>query len=91
LRPDVVMFEELLPWGAMEQATHAAEECDLLISVGTSNLVWPAAELPRVALRAGADVIIVNPDMEGQPNGPRMIPLVGAAGEILPELVRLAR
>ena len=90
LRPDVVMFEETLPWGAMEQATVAAEASDLLFSVGTSNLVWPAAELPRHALRAGARVVIVNPDMEGQPSGPGVIQLVGASGEILPELVRRA-
>jgi NAD-dependent deacetylase len=90
LRPDVVMFEEMLPWGAMERATRAAESCDLFFSIGTSNLVWPAAELPRHALRAGARVVIVNPDMEGQPKEPGVIQLVGASGEILPELVRLA-
>ena len=90
LRPDVVMFEEMLPWGTMERATLAAEDCDLLISVGTSNLVWPAAELPRYAQRAGAEVVIVNPDMEGQPSGRGVTQLVGASGEILPALVRLA-
>jgi NAD-dependent deacetylase len=90
LRPDVVMFEEVLPWGAMEQATLAAESCDLFISVGTSNLVWPAAELPRYALRGGAKVVIVNPEMEGQPSGAGVIQLAGASGEILPELVRRA-
>ena len=90
LRPDVVMFEEMLPWGAMERATLAAEDCHLLISVGTSNLVWPAAELPRHAQRAGANVMIVNPDMSGQPNGRGVTQLVGASGELLPALVRLA-
>lgn len=90
LRPDVVMFEEELPAGAMERAREAAEECDLLLSVGTSNLVWPAAELPRYALRSGAAVVIINPDMSGQPLGARVIPLVGGSGTILPELVRLS-
>ena len=90
LRPDVVMFEEMLPWGAMERATLASGDCDLLISVGTSNLVWPAAELPRYAQRAGAEVLIVNPDMSGQPSGRGVTHLVGASGEILPVLVRLA-
>jgi NAD-dependent deacetylase len=74
----------------MERAALAAERCDVLISVGTSNLVWPAAELPMHALRAGAAVIIVNPDMDGQPDGDRVIPLVGSSGEILPEVVRRA-
>ena len=90
LRPDVVMFEEELPPGAMERAREAAESCDLLLSVGTSNLVWPATEVPRYALRSGADVVIINPDMSGQPIGLRVTYLMGAAGTILPQLVRVA-
>src|SRR5438067_3900647 len=90
LRPDVVMFEEELPEGAMERAREAASHCDVLLSVGTSNLVWPATDVPRYALHGGAQVIIVNPDMEGQPTGRRVTYLVGASGEILPELVKVA-
>ena len=90
LRPDVVMFEEELPPGAMDRAREAAESCDLLLSVGTSNLVWPATEVPRYALRSGADVVIINPDMEGQPIGRRVTYLVGAAGQVLPPLVSQA-
>jgi NAD-dependent deacetylase len=88
LRPDVVMFEEELPEGAMERAREAAQHCDLLLSVGTSNLVWPATEVPRYALRSGAAVVIINPDMSGQPLGSLVVALVGASGAILPELVR---
>jgi NAD-dependent deacetylase len=84
------MFEEELPPGAMDRARSAAESCDVLFSVGTSNLVWPATEVPRYALRSGADVVIINPDMEGQPIGRTVTYLVGAAGTILPELVRVA-
>ena len=89
-RPDVVFFEEDLPPGAMQRAQASATRCDMLIAVGTSNLVWPATEVPRYAIRAGADVLIVNPDMEGQPSGMKVSHLVGAAGEILPRLVRAA-
>jgi NAD-dependent deacetylase len=84
------MFEEELPPGAMERARAAAQSCDLLLSVGTSNLVWPATEVPRYALRSGADVVIINPDMEGQPIGRRVQYLTGAAGQILPQIVRIA-
>ena len=84
------MFEEELPPGAMDRAREAAASCDVLLSVGTSNLVWPATEVPRYALRSGADVVIINPDMEGQPIGRRVSYLVGAAGQILPRLVRQA-
>jgi NAD-dependent deacetylase len=90
LRPDVVMFEEELPPGALERAFEAARRCDFLLSVGTSNQVWPAADIPRHALRGGAHVAIVNPDLTGQPVGYRIIPLAGASGTVLPELVRLA-
>ena len=90
LRPDVVFFEEELPPGALDRAMDAATKCDVLISVGTSNVVWPATEVPRVALRGGAKVIIVNPEMAGQPSRIGVVPLRGAAGEIMPELVRLA-
>ena len=90
LRPDVVMFEEMLPEGALELASEAATSCDVLLSVGTSNLVWPATEVPRLAQRHGAQVVIVNPEMEGQPSGHHVTQLVGKSGDVLPRLVRLA-
>lgn len=84
------MFEEELPSGALDRAFEAARACDLLISVGTSNQVWPAADIPRYALRGGAHVMIVNPDLSGQPVGQHVIPVCGTAGTVLPELVTLA-
>lgn len=90
LRPDVVMFEEMLPVEAMERAQAAAAAADMLISVGTSNQVWPAAELPLIARRSGAAVLIINPDLEGQPWGHRVSYLRGLAGEILPALIAQA-
>ncbi|MCP5522758.1 MAG: NAD-dependent deacylase [Verrucomicrobiales bacterium] len=62
LRPDVVWFGESLPADALAQAWQAAGACDLLFSIGTSTLVYPAAALPEVALDAGASVVEVNPD-----------------------------
>jgi NAD-dependent deacetylase len=91
LRPDVVFFEEDLPFGAMERARAAAERCALLISEGTSNLVWPARELPEFAAARGADVFIVNVELEGQiPARGRVMHLQGQAGDVLPRLVALA-
>ena len=88
LRPAVVMFHEHLPAGAMEQALDAARRCDLLISVGTSSAVWPAAEVPVVARAAGAEVWIVNPDVDGQmPETDRVLHMKGPAGVILPPIV----
>lgn len=90
LRPDVVMFEEELPPGAMDTALARARECDVLLSVGTSNVVWPAAEIPHVAMRAGATVIVVNPDLEGEPRGRTAIGLAGSAGTLMPRLFNSA-
>lgn len=90
LRPDVVMFEEYLDHRVLMKAQAAASECDLFISVGTSNLVAPASLMPQLALDRGARVAIVNPDLSGQPFGHRVTGLPGRAGDVLPRLVELA-
>jgi NAD-dependent deacetylase len=90
LRPDVVWFGEYLPPGALEAGWHAAEHCDVFLSVGTSNLVEPAASLPWHAHRHGAEVIVVNTTAEGQRDGGRIHHLLGKAGEVLPALIVLS-
>lgn len=60
LRPDVVWFGEMLDVATLQRA-QAAARCDLMLVIGTSGLVYPAAGLPAEALRRGAKVIIVNP------------------------------
>lgn len=90
LRPDVVWFGELLPAAALERALAAATSADVFLSVGTSNLVEPAASLPWTAARHGATVIVINPATEGQRSGPRIHHLLGKSGEILPALVAAA-
>ena len=87
LRPDVVMFEEMLSEDALTRARDAARRCDVLLTIGTSAQVWPAAELPLIARESGATVIVVNPDLTGQPTGERVIALAGRAGDVLPRLV----
>lgn len=62
LRPDVVWFGENLPVAALKAATDAADDCDVFLSIGTSTVVYPAAELPFRAARHGALVVEVNPD-----------------------------
>jgi NAD-dependent deacetylase len=60
-RPGVVWFGESLPAEEMSRSWSAARGCDLMLVVGTSAQVYPAAELPHLALEAGARVIEVNP------------------------------
>lgn len=59
LKPDVVLFGEHLPLGAMEEATALAAGADLLLCVGSSLEVWPVAGLAEVTVRAGGKVAIV--------------------------------
>jgi NAD-dependent deacetylase len=59
-KPDVVLFDELLPRGLFWLAQRAIETCDALIVVGTSLEVAPVGDMPLVVLRRGARIIIVN-------------------------------
>ena len=86
LRPDVVWFGEMLPTDAIEAAVTAAENCDVFFSIGTSSVVYPAADLWRRAKDNGAMVIEINKDPTP------LTPLadhsfLGQAGNILPALV----
>lgn len=83
LRPDVVLFGEMLPEGAFERAEAAASACELFFVVGTSALVYPAALLPRLARRAGACVIEVNPE-ETELTPVADATILGRAGDVLP-------
>ncbi|MEO5568719.1 MAG: NAD-dependent deacylase [Gemmatimonadaceae bacterium] len=89
LRPGVVMFEEYLPDEALERARHAAATCNVLLSVGTSNQVWPAAELPGITLHAGGTVVIVNPDLRDQAFHRSVLGIPLPAGEALPRMLQL--
>jgi NAD-dependent deacetylase len=60
LKPDVVMFGELLPAGVMERAAELASRAGLLLVVGSSLEVYPVAGLPEETLSAGGALAIVN-------------------------------
>lgn len=60
VRPDVVWFGESLPEAELRQALQAARNCDLLLSVGTSGVVYPAAKIPELAREHGATVVHLN-------------------------------
>jgi NAD-dependent deacetylase len=61
MRPDVVWFEECLPPSAIGSAIEAARRCDVLFSIGTSSLVYPASHVAQVALQNGAAIVEINP------------------------------
>jgi len=61
VKSDTVMFGEPIPPDAMESCLREAEQADCVLLVGTSAVVYPAAELPVIAYRRGAQLIEVNP------------------------------
>jgi NAD-dependent deacetylase len=62
LKPDVVMFGELLPAAAIERAVELAAGARLLLVVGSSLEVWPVAGLPEETIANGGELAIVNRD-----------------------------
>lgn len=85
LRPDVVWFGELLPPDALNRATRACQNCDVMLIVGTSSVVYPAASLGPAAVQGGAQVFEIN--VEPTDLSPYYTVLQGKAGEVLPELM----
>ena len=83
LRPDVVLFGELLPRGAFELAAERASECELCFVIGTSGLVYPAAGIPEIAKAAGAYVCEVNPERTPLSDLCDEV-ITGKAGEVMP-------
>lgn len=86
LRPDVVWFGEPLPAAAWREAEAAARSADLMLLVGTSAVVYPAAGLAPLARGAGARVMEVNVE-ETPVSGLADCSLRGRAAELLPRLL----
>lgn len=86
VRPGVVWFGEHLPGAAFTSALEAAARCDLMLVVGTSGMVHPAAGLPGRAVEHGARVVIVNP-LPSQLDGHAHEVLRGTAAGLLPCLL----
>jgi NAD-dependent deacetylase len=59
LKPDVVLFGEMLPQDAIDRASELAAGADLLLCIGSSLEVWPVGGLPRLTLDGGGELAIV--------------------------------
>ena len=86
MRPGVVWFGELLPEAAIDQAQAAAQACRVMLVVGTSGAVWPAAGLAALARHSGAQVVIVNP-APSEIDEQAQVVLRGTAAQLLPALL----
>ncbi len=86
VRPDVVWFGEMLPQDALAMAMQASRSAEVMLVVGTSGIVTPAAALPELSRDHGAQVIEINPD-ETPISRVAHLRMVGRSSEMLPQLV----
>ncbi|HSP08612.1 MAG TPA: NAD-dependent protein deacylase [Candidatus Dormibacteraeota bacterium] len=88
LKPTVVLFGEAMPQAAVQEAWALARAADVMLVVGTSLVVYPAAEIPLVAVRSGARMIVVNAEPTPFDDLADIV-IRGRSGEVLPEIARL--
>jgi NAD-dependent deacetylase len=89
IKPAVVFFGEPLPAGAIAEAVELASRCDLMLVVGSSLAVRPAADIPVIAVRQGAPLVVVNDEPTPLDEVATAV-LRGRSGELLPRLLHLA-
>lgn len=87
IKPNVILFGEQLPIQQLLGAQDAARKADLMIVVGSSLEVAPASELPALAMKNSAKLIIINLDKTHMDDAAQVIIHENAA-EILPEIVQ---
>jgi NAD-dependent deacetylase len=86
LRPDIVWFGEMLPPDVWDNAEQAVLSAGILLVIGTSAVVYPAASLAPLAKSAGARVVEINPDETPLSSEVDAV-LRGPSGVILPQLI----
>lgn len=85
LKSATISFGQALPVNVLEEACDLASSCDLLLAMGSSLVVEPAASLPRMARGAGARLVIINREPTPQDASADLV-LRGSIGEILAEI-----
>jgi len=88
LKPQVVFFGEPIPPQALDEAFQEADRCDLMLVVGTSAQVYPAAQLPYKVAERGGRIVEINLEETPLTRELSTIFLKGSASQILPRLVK---
>ncbi|TMC13759.1 MAG: NAD-dependent deacylase [Chloroflexi bacterium] len=88
MKPAAVFFGEAMPPEATRRAFELAEACDLMLVVGSSLVVYPAAQVPIAAHEAGAPLVIVNAEPTPFDDLAKVV-IEGRAGEVLPKLLEM--
>jgi len=87
LKPDVVFFGEPIPWEAQVSSLKESQSCSVVLSIGTSGVVYPAASIPITAKERGATVIEINTEPTPLTYQISDYLISGCAGEIIPAIV----
>jgi len=85
-RPECVFFGESIPMQAMDRSQLAASSCDLMLVIGTSAVVQPAAFMPVIARQSGAVVIEINPEPTPLTQTTSKFLVQGKAGSIVKQI-----
>jgi NAD-dependent deacetylase len=87
LRPDAVFFGEMIPQDALWRSRQIASDCDLMLVVGTSAVVQPAALMPVIAKESGAKVVEINPERTPLTDEISDYLIKGEAGDVMNRIV----
>jgi len=86
LKPEVVFFGEPIPFNAKIMAEEEAKNCEVMLIIGTSGVVYPAAELPYIAKTKGAKIVEINLEETPYTSSITDYFLQGKASEILEKI-----
>jgi len=90
IKPDVVFYGEQLPQHALSGSMQAAAACDLLLVLGTSLVVYPAAYIPQIALESGGELILMNKTPTPFDRSASLC-IKGDLAEVCPKLLEMIR
>jgi len=86
-RPEVVLFGEIIPPEHLWRSKQLASDCDLMLVIGTSATVQPAALMPHIAKESGSKVIEINPEETLLTGSISDYLILGKAGEVMSSII----
>ena len=87
LRPEAVLFGEMIPQEALWRSRQVAQDCDVMLVMGTSAVVQPAGLMPLIAKESGAKIIEINPERTPLTGEISDYLISGTAGDIMNRVI----
>ncbi len=86
-RPDVIFFGEMIPSHHLSRSQLVASQCDIMLVIGTSAVIQPAAFMPVISKKSGAKVIEINPERTSLTDTISDYLIMGKAGEVIKQII----